>query len=96
MKRIGEIYHKPGLPLHGRTIAREAVRGIIAEGTRLLMVYSAQVGDYKYPRQPRSAASKESTRFPYPYQGYFLNRKSWATGIEQVNCMKLFDRNTSS
>jgi 8-oxo-dGTP pyrophosphatase MutT (NUDIX family) len=49
MKRIGEIYHKPGLHLHGRTIAREAVRGIIAEGTRLLMVYSANVGDYKFP-----------------------------------------------
>ena len=49
MKIIGEIYHKPGLLLHSRSVTREAVRGIIAEGTRLLMVYSANVGDFKFP-----------------------------------------------
>jgi 8-oxo-dGTP pyrophosphatase MutT (NUDIX family) len=49
MKVLGEIHHKPGLRLQGRTITREAVRGIIAEGNRLLLVFSANVGDYKFP-----------------------------------------------
>lgn len=49
MKQIGEIFHKSGLNVHGRTITREAVRGIITERNRLLMVFSANVGDYKFP-----------------------------------------------
>jgi 8-oxo-dGTP pyrophosphatase MutT (NUDIX family) len=48
MKLLGEIHHKPGLQLHRRSIVREAVRGIIMNGTRLLLVYSTNVGDYKF------------------------------------------------
>jgi 8-oxo-dGTP pyrophosphatase MutT (NUDIX family) len=33
----------------GRTIFREAVRGIIANGPNLLMIFSTKNGDYKFP-----------------------------------------------
>ena len=44
-----EIICKPDLNLNGKTINREAVRGIIREDDMLLMVYSEVNGDYKFP-----------------------------------------------
>jgi GNAT superfamily N-acetyltransferase/8-oxo-dGTP pyrophosphatase MutT (NUDIX family) len=44
-----EIHHQPGLDSQGSAIRREAVRGIIQDGTRLLMIFSAQNGDFKFP-----------------------------------------------
>ena len=46
---LKEIIHKPGLRINGRTIARESVRGIIPSGQKLLMVYVAKNGGYKFP-----------------------------------------------
>jgi len=49
MELIKEIFHKPGIRKDGKTIRREAVRGIIADGKKLLMIYSAKNGDFKFP-----------------------------------------------
>ena len=49
MRLLAEIYRHPDLNLAGKTITREAVRGIILDGSSLMMVYSSKVGDYKFP-----------------------------------------------
>ena len=49
MELIKEIFHKPGIRKDGKTIRREAVRGIIADGKKLLMIYSTKNGDFKFP-----------------------------------------------
>lgn len=49
MKLLKEIMRKQGVNTVGRTISREAVRGVILKGKSLLLVYSTNVGDYKFP-----------------------------------------------
>jgi 8-oxo-dGTP pyrophosphatase MutT (NUDIX family) len=49
MEFFAEIEHKPGLLRGGLTIRREAVRAVIVDGQKLLMIYSRQNGDYKFP-----------------------------------------------
>jgi 8-oxo-dGTP pyrophosphatase MutT (NUDIX family) len=49
MKLLAEIYCRPGLNLNGKIVYRTAVRGVIPRGRDLLMIYSANVGDYKFP-----------------------------------------------
>ena len=49
MKLLKEVLHNKAINLHGRTVSREAVRGIIFESQKLLMVYSQKNGDYKFP-----------------------------------------------
>jgi 8-oxo-dGTP pyrophosphatase MutT (NUDIX family) len=49
MNILNEIHRNAGINIHGRTIHRTAVRGVIMRGDELLMVYSANVGDYKFP-----------------------------------------------
>ncbi len=49
MKLLKTIYHEENINLQGRTILREAVRGIIFQEENLLMVYSSVNGDYKFP-----------------------------------------------
>ncbi len=49
MKILTEIDRSPGLRHDGRKITREAVRAIIAHGSRLLMIHSMCDGDYKFP-----------------------------------------------
>jgi len=44
-----EIQRLPGLNLTGRPLVRHAVRAIVIKDGRLLMVYSAVNGDYKFP-----------------------------------------------
>ncbi len=44
-----EIYRHPDAPREGRAILREAVRGVILDGRRLLMIYSSVNNDYKFP-----------------------------------------------
>jgi ADP-ribose pyrophosphatase YjhB (NUDIX family) len=44
-----EIYHKENLNLGGKIITREAVRGVILKGKRVLMIFSLQNGDFKFP-----------------------------------------------
>ncbi len=44
-----EIYRSEGIHIHGKTVERTAVRGVIRRGGELLMVYSAAAGDYKFP-----------------------------------------------
>jgi 8-oxo-dGTP pyrophosphatase MutT (NUDIX family) len=46
---LTEIQCKPGINLNGKTIHRTAVRGVILRGKNLLMIYSSNVGDYKFP-----------------------------------------------
>jgi hypothetical protein len=38
-----------GAPTEGRTVFREAVRGIILNGRDLFMLHSPVNGDYKFP-----------------------------------------------
>jgi 8-oxo-dGTP diphosphatase len=49
MSILTEIIHRPGVNLQGKTVFREAVRGIIPAGSKLLMIYSSKNGDYKFP-----------------------------------------------
>lgn len=49
MTFIKEIYHKENLDLNGKIITREAVRGIILKGKKVLMIFSSKNGDYKFP-----------------------------------------------
>lgn len=49
MNILTEIHRSNGVPLQGRTFHRTAIRGVIARGNSLLMIYSANVGDYKFP-----------------------------------------------
>lgn len=43
------LHRADGINIHGKTIHRTAVRAVIQRGGNLLMIYSANVGDYKFP-----------------------------------------------
>jgi 8-oxo-dGTP pyrophosphatase MutT (NUDIX family) len=43
------IHRADGVNIHGKTVHRTAVRAVIQRGRDLLMVYSTNVGDYKFP-----------------------------------------------
>lgn len=49
MNVLTTIHRANGINIHGRTLTRTAVRAVILCGRDLLMVYSANVGDYKFP-----------------------------------------------
>jgi 8-oxo-dGTP pyrophosphatase MutT (NUDIX family) len=49
MNILAEIYRTSRVDIHGRTIGRTAVRGVILRDRDLLMIYSSNVGDYKFP-----------------------------------------------
>jgi 8-oxo-dGTP pyrophosphatase MutT (NUDIX family) len=49
MKLLKEIFRDPGLNLSGRTLERRSAKAIIRQGRRLLMIYSASGGGYKFP-----------------------------------------------
>jgi 8-oxo-dGTP pyrophosphatase MutT (NUDIX family) len=49
MSILTTIHRAAGVNLHGKTIQRTAVRGVIQRGQNLLMIYSSNVGDYKFP-----------------------------------------------
>jgi 8-oxo-dGTP pyrophosphatase MutT (NUDIX family) len=49
VKILAEIHRRPEINTRGKTIYRTAVRAVIQRGYDLLMVYSANVGDYKFP-----------------------------------------------
>ena len=44
-----EIFHSKQLNISGKGIIRNAVRGVIIRGSRLLLIYSPVNGDYKFP-----------------------------------------------
>ncbi len=44
-----EFYCHPNLKRNGRTITRQAVRAIIPDGRRLLMVHARVSGEFKFP-----------------------------------------------
>jgi len=43
------LHRADGVNIHGKTVHRTAVRAVIQRGRDLLMVHSANVGDYKFP-----------------------------------------------
>jgi 8-oxo-dGTP pyrophosphatase MutT (NUDIX family) len=49
MNILTEIQCNLGINIKGKTIHRTAVRGVILHGRNLLMIYSSNVGDYKFP-----------------------------------------------
>ena len=49
MNVLAEIQCSPMINIRGNTIYRTAVRGVILRGRNLLMIYSSNVGDYKFP-----------------------------------------------
>lgn len=49
MKISKEIYHKKKLNLDGKIITRDAVRGIILQENKILMIFSTENTDYKFP-----------------------------------------------
>lgn len=49
MRMLKEIVRKRDINFNGKTIYREAVRGVIIRKRDLLMVYSSKNGDYKFP-----------------------------------------------
>ena len=49
MELLKEIARSAGVDRSGKTVYRQAVRGIILRGRSLFMVYSPVNGDYKFP-----------------------------------------------
>lgn len=49
MNVLTEIHRHANLDIHGRADYRTAVRGVSLRGRKLLMIRSAEVGDYKFP-----------------------------------------------
>src|SRR3990172_7272155 len=49
MNILTEIHRSAGINIKGKTLHRTAVRGVIMRGRDLLMIYSSNVGDYKFP-----------------------------------------------
>jgi len=49
MNILTEIHRAEGINIQGRAILRTAVRAVVRRGRDLLMVYSSNVGDYKFP-----------------------------------------------
>jgi 8-oxo-dGTP diphosphatase len=49
MAFFAQIEHVSGLRRDGRTLRRAAVRAVIADGRRLLLIYARQTGEYKFP-----------------------------------------------
>ena len=49
MPLLTTIHRADGINIHGKTIQRTAVRGVIQRGRELLMIYSANAGDYQLP-----------------------------------------------
>ncbi len=49
MNILTEIHRAHGIKTQGKTIHRTAVRGVILRGRNLLMIYSSNVDDYKFP-----------------------------------------------
>lgn len=49
MEILAEIHRRDGINVHGKTVYRTAVRAVISNGKNLLMIYSSNVGDYKFP-----------------------------------------------
>lgn len=49
MNILAEIHRASGIDTAGKTVHRTAVRAVVLRGDELLMVHSANVGDYKFP-----------------------------------------------
>jgi 8-oxo-dGTP pyrophosphatase MutT (NUDIX family) len=49
MPILTTLFRAHGVNVHGKTIARTAVRAVIQRSSELLMIYSARVGYYKFP-----------------------------------------------
>jgi 8-oxo-dGTP pyrophosphatase MutT (NUDIX family) len=49
MSLLTTLHRADGVDVHGKTIHRIAVRAVIQRGENLLMILSANVGDYKFP-----------------------------------------------
>ncbi len=49
MPLLTTIYRTNGVNIQGRIVHRTAVRAVIQRGQSLLMIFSANVGDYKFP-----------------------------------------------
>jgi ADP-ribose pyrophosphatase YjhB (NUDIX family) len=49
MRLLATIQRKPNIPAFGRTSYRDAVRAIILDGSRLMMIFAEEEGDYKFP-----------------------------------------------
>lgn len=49
MPILTTLHRADGIDVHGKTVSRTAVRGVILRGRDLLMIHSATVGDYKFP-----------------------------------------------
>jgi len=49
MKLLAEIFRDEGVNKEGKAVTRKAVRGIIVDQQKLLMIFSQKNGDYKFP-----------------------------------------------
>ena len=49
MDLLSEFFRSAGINRDGKTVSREAVRGIIRQGSELLMIHSSVNGDFKFP-----------------------------------------------
>ncbi len=79
-----EILRHPDAPRQGHAILREAARGVILDGRRLLMIYSTVNKDYKFPGGGRKDGEslaqtlkrevEEETGASVIHRGAFLGR----------------------
>ena len=49
MELLKEIFRTEGLKISGKTVHRQAVRGIICNNSKLLMIHVTQNGTFKFP-----------------------------------------------
>ena len=49
MPILTTLHRADGVNVHGRTVHRTAVRAVIQRGCDLLLIFSAAMGDYKFP-----------------------------------------------
>lgn len=49
MNILTEIHRSDGVNINGKVVHRTAVRAVVLRGRELLMVFSSNVGDYKFP-----------------------------------------------
>ena len=49
MPILTTLHRADGVNVHGRTVHRTAVRAVIQRGRDLLLIFSAAMGDYKFP-----------------------------------------------
>jgi len=87
MPILTTLFRADGVNVHGKTIQRTAVRAVIRRGRKLLMIYSAKVGDYIMPTVENCAFRPLKERNFQP-SGYKFPGGGVAEGESQAEALR--------